>query len=175
MDSTDMDSSNNGRPQPEHVREVVRSAEQELRELLSRRAEVMKRIGTIKQTLTGLAGIFGKSVLSPELSALVEGRSGSERQRGFTRACRIVLMESPGPLSSRQVCDELHKRFPEVLGHHSSPLASVTTVLGRLEDYAEVGAALDSSGRRTWFWIADRASNQLSPSQEPEISNSRPQ
>jgi hypothetical protein len=170
-----MDSPNNGRPQPEHVREVVRSAEEELRQLLCRRAEVMKRIGTIKQTLTGLAGIFGKSVLSPELLGLIEGRTGSERQRGFTRACRTVLMESPSPLSSRQVCDKLHKRFPDMLEHHSNPVASVTTVLGRLEDYAEVGTALDSTGRRTWFWIADKNSNQLGPPPGPEVSNPRPQ
>src|SRR5579862_5086418 len=43
---------NNGRPQADHVREVVHSAEVELRDLLHQRAEVMRRIGTIKQTLT---------------------------------------------------------------------------------------------------------------------------
>ena len=38
-----------------HVHAVVRSAEQEIRELIRQRADVMKRIGTIKQTLAGLA------------------------------------------------------------------------------------------------------------------------
>ena len=38
-----------------HLQEVIRSAERELHELLERRAELMKRIGTIKQTL-GRAG-----------------------------------------------------------------------------------------------------------------------
>ena len=41
-----------------HVQEVIRSAERELHELLQRRAELMKRIGTIKQTLAGLANIL---------------------------------------------------------------------------------------------------------------------
>ena len=46
---------NNVQLQPDdlHVQEVIRSAERELRELLERRAELMKRIGTIKQTFQG--------------------------------------------------------------------------------------------------------------------------
>jgi chorismate mutase len=42
-----------------NVQQVIRSAEKELHELLQQRAELMKRIGTIKQTLAGLASIFG--------------------------------------------------------------------------------------------------------------------
>ena len=34
-----------------HVQEVVRQAHEELRQLLQQRAEVMRRIGTIKQTI----------------------------------------------------------------------------------------------------------------------------
>jgi len=47
-----------------HVQEVIRSAERELGELLQLRTELIKRIGTIKQTVAGLANIFGDSVLS---------------------------------------------------------------------------------------------------------------
>lgn len=146
---------NGGRPHAEHLGEVVCSAERELRQLLRQRADVMKRIGTIKQTLAGLANIFGKSVLSEELSALVDGRTGANRQSGFTRACRVVLMDSPVPLSARQVCEHLQKKFPEVLRRHSSPVASVTTVLGRLVDYAEARTFLDGRGHRVWVWIAE--------------------
>jgi len=49
----------------QHVQQVVQAAERELRLLLQQRAETMKRIGTIKQTLAGLARIFGESVLPP--------------------------------------------------------------------------------------------------------------
>ena len=83
----------NGQSQPAdlHVQEVIRSAERELHELLERRAELMKRIGTIKQTVAGLANIFGGSVLSEELLTVIDRKSAS-RQPGFTRACRLVLM-----------------------------------------------------------------------------------
>ena len=138
-----------------HVQEVIRSAEQELYELLQRRAEVMKRIGTIKQTLAGLANIFGDSLLSDELLTLLDRKSAS-RQPGFTRACRVVLLESSAPLGARQACEELRRRFPELLERHKDPMASVTTVLNRLVDYAEARCFLNESGRRVWQWIAER-------------------
>lgn len=146
-----------GQLQPDHVLEVVRSAEEELRRLLRQRAGLMKQIGTIKQTLAGLANIFGKSVLSEELLALVEG-SPVARQPGFTRACRMVLMASATPLSARQVCERLHSESPGILQRHRSPLASVTTVLSRLVAYAEARSSLDSSGRRVWLWAAGHES-----------------
>ena len=86
-----------------HLQEVIRSAERELHELLERRAELMKRIGTIKQTLAGLANIFGDGVLSDQLLGFLDRKSAS-RQPGFTRACRVVLMDSKRPLGARLVC-----------------------------------------------------------------------
>ncbi len=65
-----------------HVQEVILSAERELYELVQRRAELMKRIGTIKQTLVGLANIFGNSVLSDELLTFLDRRRAS-RQPGL--------------------------------------------------------------------------------------------
>src|SRR6266576_2376767 len=138
-----------------HVQEVIRSAERELHELLQRRAEPMKRIGTIKQTLAGLANIFGDSVLSDQLLTFLDRKSAS-RQPGFTRACRAVLMESGKPLGARFVCQALQQKFPELLEHHKDPIASVTTVLNRLADYTEARCSLDANGRRVWEWIADR-------------------
>jgi hypothetical protein len=138
-----------------HVQEVIRSAERELLELLQQRAELMKRIGTIKQTLAGLANIFGESILSDQLLTFLDRKSAS-RQPGFTRACRVVLMESHKPLAARMVCQALQHRFPEVLERHKDPIASVTTVLNRLADYSEARCSLDANGRRVWEWIAER-------------------
>jgi hypothetical protein len=148
---------NNGQLQAEdlHVQEVIRSAERELRELLQRRAELMKRIGTIKQTLSGLANIFGNAVLSDELLTFLDRKTAS-RQPGFTRACRVVRMESGKPLGARFVCQALQQRFPEVLERHKDPIASVTTVLNRLVDYMEASCSLDTHGRRVWEWISER-------------------
>ncbi len=138
-----------------HVQEVIRSAERELQELLERRAELMKRIGSIKQTLAGLANIFGDGVLSDQLLTLLD-RKPSSRQPGFTRACRWVLMDAKKPLGARLVCQALLQRFPEVLERHKDPIASVTTVLNRLADYTEARCSLDAHGRRAWEWIAER-------------------
>ena len=137
-----------------HVQEVIRSAERELHELLQRRAELMKRIGTIKQTLAGLANIFGDSVLSDQLLTFLDRKSAS-RQPGFTRACRAVLMESGKPLGARFVCQALQQKFPDLIERHKDPIASVTTVLNRLVDYTEARCSLDVNGLRVWEWIAE--------------------
>jgi hypothetical protein len=138
-----------------HVQEVIRSAERELHELLGQRAELMKRIGTIKQTLAGLANIFGDCVLSDQLLTFLDRKSVS-RQPGFTRACRVVLMDATKPLGARLVCQALQQRFPELLERHKDPIASVTTVLNRLADYTEARCSLDANGRRVWEWIVER-------------------
>jgi hypothetical protein len=146
-------------PDP-HVQEVIRSAERELCELLERRAEIMKRIGTIKQTLAGLAAMFGDCVLNDDLLLILD-RKPSSRQPGFTRACRTVLMESGAPLSTRQICLMLKTRFPEALERHKDPIASVATVLNRLVDYSEARRLHDGKGRRLWEWIAEPTVRQL--------------
>jgi hypothetical protein len=81
-----------------HVAEVVKTAHEELRQLMRQRADIMKRIGTLKQTIVGLANLFGDDILSEDLLELVDRKSGG-RQPGFTKACRMVLMEAERPLS----------------------------------------------------------------------------
>src|SRR5947209_1121402 len=76
-----------------HVEEVIKQAHEELRQLLQQRADVMRRIGTVKQTIAGLANLFGDSVLSEELLELIDRKSNG-RQPGFTKACRMILMEA---------------------------------------------------------------------------------
>ena len=137
-----------------HVEEVVRQAHEELRQLLQQRAEVMRRIGTIKQTIAGLANLFGDGVLSDELLELVD-RKSSGRQPGFTKACRMVLMDANRALSARDVCDRIQQKAPPMLARHKDPMASVTTVLNRLVAYGEARAVALENGRRAWQWVAD--------------------
>ena len=85
VSQTDQNHDHNGNG---HVLEVVREAHEELRHLLQQRAEVMRRIGTIKQTIAGLANLFGESVLSDELLELVDRKSngsqpGSPKHAGW--------------------------------------------------------------------------------------------
>jgi chorismate mutase len=138
-----------------HVQEVIRTAELELLMLLQQRAELMKRIGSIKQTLVGLANMFGDDVLNERLLGLLD-RSTSRRSTGFTQSCRAVLMESPMPISVREVCELLKAKFPGLLEKHKKPTASVTTVLNRLVEYDEARSSQIDGKGRVWQWVAER-------------------
>ncbi|HVO63098.1 MAG TPA: hypothetical protein VMT53_19365 [Terriglobales bacterium] len=150
--------SNFGRSMPgaadPHVQEVLKSAHEELRLLLKQRAEIMKRIGTVKQTIVGLANMFGEDVLNEELLDLID-RKTSGRQPGFTKACRMVLMEAGRPLGAREVCERIQEKVPPILMRHKDPLASVTTVLNRLVEYGEARTLVRENGRRAWEWVAE--------------------
>lgn len=150
-----------------YVQEVLRTAHQQLLALLQQRAEIMKRIGTVKQTIVGLANLFGDDVLDDELLTLVD-RKPNGRQPGFTRACRTVLIESKGALTGREVVAQMQERFAGVLVNHKDPLASVTTVLNRLVAYGEARSVVNQNGKRTWEWIADRENGVAEQAGEPQ-------
>jgi chorismate mutase len=144
------------------VHQVVTAAREELRQLLQQRAEIMKRIGTVKQTIAGLADLFGEEALGEDLLELID-RKPNGRQPGFTKACRRVLMEVRRPIGARELCTELERHAPAILSRHKDPLASVTTVLNRLVDYGEARSLTNERGRRAWEWIseADAASHAM--------------
>jgi hypothetical protein len=146
-----------------NVQEVVKTAHEELRQLMRQRADIMKRIGTIKQTIVGLANLFGGGILNEDLLELVD-RKTSGRQPGFTRACRMVLMEATRPLGAREVCEQIQQKSPPVILHHKDPLASVTTVLNRLVEYGEARSVVRDNGRRAWVWVSDPESGSFEPS-----------
>ena len=148
------------------AQQVVKAAHEELLQLMRQRAEIMKRIGTVKQTIAGLANLFGDQVLGDDLLELID-RKPNGRQPGFTKACRRVLMEVRRPLGAREVCVELERYAPTILARHKDPLASVTTVLNRLVDYACESLELSTSGKargRTPSW---RARQSESPAERP--------
>jgi len=146
----------------EHVEQVVERLHQELDSLLKQRATIIKKLGTIKQTILGLANLFGDDVIREDLLELV-GRRPSSRQPGFTKACRTVLMESCRPLLTQEVCQEIERRNPALLARHKDPLASVSTVLNRLASYGEARFLVNDRGRRAWQWVT-KNSDQLPPS-----------
>jgi hypothetical protein len=148
---------------PPHIAEVVRSAEQQLAGLLRQRSEIMRRIGTIKQMLAGMADLYGNSILNEELLDLID-RSAPARRKGFTRACRELLMESKVPLRSRQASVELRRKFPEIAQHHKDLVASVATIFHRLTEYGEACTSLDNEGVRVWQWSSQRNSQDDDPS-----------
>jgi hypothetical protein len=141
-----------------HVQDVIRRAEGELRQLIEERAEVTKRIGTVKQTIVGLANLFGDGILDAALLDLVD-RKGGSRQPGITRACRRVLMEAERPMSARDVCDEMQRTAPTLLARHKDPMATINTILSRLVEYGEATLLPGDRGQRCWLWAAERKNN----------------
>lgn len=145
-----------------HVQDVIQRAERELRQLIEERAEVTKRIGTVKQTIVGLANLFGDGILDDSLLELVDRKSGS-RQPGITRACRRVLMEAGRAMSAHDICEEIQRTLPALLARHKDPMATVNTILSRLVDYGEATILSGDRGQRAWMWAAERKSRQNSP------------
>jgi type II secretory pathway component PulJ len=141
-----------------HLLEVVKATQEHLRQLIRQRAEIVKRIGTMKRTIVGLAKLYGDDWLNEELGEFVD-RKQRARQPGFTNSCRRVLMEANRPLSTREVCEHLQQRVPLVLLRHKDPVASVTTVLNRLVEYGEALTERDEKGRRTWQWCTEASAD----------------
>ena len=137
-----------------NAQEVIRAAQHELNQLLRQRVSLMRRIGTVKQTLICLAVAFGDEVLTPEVLQVL-GRRKPRKQPGFTRACRLILMEAGVPLGARQGMRQLERKFPHLVSHLKDPLASVTTVFNRLVAAGEVRSLPNGKGRRVWEWIAE--------------------
>jgi hypothetical protein len=136
------------------VLEVARQVQIELRELLRQRSAVMRRIGTVKRTVAGLAALFGNESLSPDLRELMDGEI-RVRRTGFTRTVRAILMEADRVMSAREVCERLHERDPGMLSRHKDPLASVTTVLNRLVAYGEAQRVQSEPHKCAWQWVAE--------------------
>jgi hypothetical protein len=141
-------------PVTREVLEVIRMAEQELTRLLQRRAEITRRANALRQMLSGLDELFGSSILDHEWSARAD-RGLSSRRKGLTQACRLVLREARTPLRARQGCEELQRRFPELVKRHRHLEASVTSVFRRLADHSEARSFLDHQGLWVWEFAPD--------------------
>jgi hypothetical protein len=148
------------------VVEVARQVQIELRELLRQRSAVMRRIGTVKRTVAGLAAMFGNESLSPDLLELMDG-GARVRRTGFTRTVRAILMESDAVMSAREVCDRINERDPEMLTRHKDPLASVTTVLNRLVAYGEAQRVQSGAHKCSWQWASELGGTSMPKADAP--------
>ena len=140
-----------------HVEKVIQKVHEELSELLRQRSAITRRIGAVNQTIVGLIKLFGEGMLNDDLKLM--GHKVYRRGAGITDSCRRVLMEAGGPVSAREVRDLIQKTTPAVLAKHKDPLATVTTVLGRLAAYGEAQAVLSEEGRRAWQWSVESHSS----------------
>lgn len=137
-----------------HLEQVLRDARQELQHLLQQKTELMRRIGTIRQTIIGLANLFGDEALKDEFLGFVASKS-SPRRPGFTKACRMALIETRHAMMTAEVCDWIRQKDPAMLTRHKDPMVSVSTVLNRLVAYGEVQPVNLPDGRRAWQWRSD--------------------
>ncbi len=159
-----MEQGSNGNGKADKIEEAVRQAHDELRTLLQQRAELTRRIGTVKQNIAVLANMFGEGALNEDLLKLLDRRV-TRRQSGFTNACRLALMEAQRALTAREVCSQVQLKTAAVLKKHKDPLASVTTVLNRLVDYGEARSITNQYGKRAFLWVAEEtAVNPRHPS-----------
>ncbi len=152
------------------VNKILEEMYGEFQALMLQRAAILRRIGTIKQTIIGLAKLFGNEAVGDRLLEVVEHRS-STRSRGFTRTCRVVLMESTRPMVCQEVYEDIRRRNPTLLAHHKDPLASVNTVLNRLATYGEARIVMNERGKRAWEWSTERAAIGLDSSKEQRNSS----
>lgn len=130
-----------------HVQEIIRSAQQELQQLNRERAEVAKRICTIKRTLAGTVELFEESILDDELSKLILPKTGNG-EPGLTTVCREMLKEGRS-LTANETVRFIQKRFPSLLAEHKVPVSSAMTVLNRLVKYGEADSVFVGK-RRAW-------------------------
>lgn len=141
------------------VEQVVARAHQELISLEQERRRIMERIGALKQTIAGLANVFGEALLNDDLLNLIDRRRG-DPSSGLTRTCRATLMESELPLTTQRILEEIQRRQPNLLAHHKSPIASITTILNRLVHYGEARVTTTLSGKKAWQWATARNENE---------------
>ncbi len=177
FDNSDEEDRNAGLPNriAPHVQMIIKVAHEELRRLIQQRAELMKRIGTIKQTIVGLCNLFGDDELdelSEDLRELVNHKA-EVRRPGLTQACRTVLMEAGCPMNAREVCERIQQGTPN-LPRHKNLTASVAVVLKRLVQYGEARTVLRDNGSRAWLWVSDAGDRGPHPVNRAEHLVSKP-
>jgi hypothetical protein len=140
----------------EEIERVVGWAQSELDLLSLRRAAIALRVRVIKNTIVGLADVFGSTLTDEELRTLpptLPVRRPARPCRGLTQACRRTLMASSTPLTTQELCRRIEETHPEILARQKEPRVSVTVVLRRLVNYGEVYDNVNEKNARTWLWI----------------------
>lgn len=137
---------------PEDLNKLVSSIETELRELTEKRAAISKRITAVKNTILGLAELFGPNVLGPDLRDLLAIRPpSSDLHYGLTDLCRDLLRSRGAEILTVQAfLHHAREKFPERMLVHKHPGTSVRVVLRRLVDYGEAVEVLTETGVKAW-------------------------
>ena len=96
------------------IERVVGWARAELDLLLLQRAAIAQRVRVIKDTIVGLTDVFGSHLTDEELRDLLSrlpARRTFRPRRGLTEVCRRILMDSPQPVTTRELCRRIQKKI----------------------------------------------------------------
>jgi hypothetical protein len=115
-------------------RQALEAAIAEYETLGARRREIDARLSQLAQTIGALNRLCGFAPTAPW---------------GLTDACRLVLKNAAAPLTPTEVRDRLASIGFD-LSRHSNPLASIHTVLKRLNRAGELRLLTRSPGRHAY-------------------------
>jgi hypothetical protein len=139
----------------EDVERVVERIQQELQVLRTEHAAIARRIGMIKNTVAGLAEVFGPGVVGQELQHMLSPDGVTRRRtRGLTDACRELLKEAAKPQTLKQITGTIQQLHPPLLRHHRYPGTVIQMMLRRLVRYGEAEEVAGEAGLRSWRSIS---------------------
>jgi hypothetical protein len=137
-----------------HAKEILNRTEEKLLELTQQKNEVSRKIEALRRTANALIDMFGEHLISPDFLRVL-GRKTPTHARGFTDACRQVLLKADRPLRVSEICERLGQEYPDILQRHKDPVSSVGTILNRLVSYGEAKIAV-VNGRKAWNSVGDK-------------------
>jgi hypothetical protein len=154
----------------ENVERVVGQIQRQLKALRAEHAAIAKKIWLIKNTIAGLAQVFGPEVVSPDLQGLLAPVAVRRRRsRGLTDACREALHESCAPLTLKQISGRIQEGHPTLLSHHRYPLPIIQIMLRRLVMYGEAEEVSGAPGLRSWKSSSGNAHDSIKGSVPREM------
>jgi len=142
------------------ARQVIELAHSELCGLMREREAIIKRMTVLKQTIAGLVEIFGADSVSTEHLDFVQ-RPRRRRGNSLTQICRAVLAKASEPLTAHELVEGIRAADVTLIQRQKNPIASVSSILGRLASYGEVRSAVAGSGRRQWVWTKTDGNGRL--------------
>jgi preprotein translocase subunit SecD len=132
------------------IRRILQVAQTELHILLERRSTVLRRITSVRRTISALMNAYG--VLSSQVETSTSNKEDA-RQKGLTDACRTIVAESNQELTAEEVTQKVRENDPAAFRNHKNPVSSVATILRRLEAYGEAEPKMNRVGRRAWIRV----------------------
>jgi hypothetical protein len=79
-----------------HANEILNTTEEQILELARQKNEITRRMESLKRTANALIEMFGEHLISPDFLRIL-GRNPPSHGRGFTDACRQVLLKADKP------------------------------------------------------------------------------